>query len=765
MVGAEASLTLSRAKRKYLPLAAQRRHRPRTSMLQVVQDINSGKTTVRQLPDPIAPPGHVVVANAASLVSAGTERYVVELARKSLLAKARARPDHVHRVLQKIKAEGLLPTAQQVLAKLDEPMPLGYSSAGVVLECGRGVQEFKPGDRVATAGPHAGIVAVGRNLCAKMPDGVTFEQASYTSVATIGLEGVRLAQVTLGERVLVIGLGLIGQICVGLLKAQGCRVFGTDVDPSKLQLARAFGADAVATGSPLDEVKAFTDGRGIDAVIITAATPSNEPIEFAAEVSRVRGRIVLVGVVGLNLPRQPFFQKELEFTVSSSLGPGRSDPAYEEKGIDYPFGHVRWTAQRNMAAVLDVIAAGRLPVERLTTHRLPVDRASEAYDLITARKEPILGVLIEYPAAPIRSVRRQELRSNRRASGDLGVSLVGAGNFARLVMLPILSKFGNVAWRGLCTAKGMNAEHSGRKMGFAYAASDVGEIWSDRETSAVFIATRHDLHAELVTAALRAGKHVFVEKPMCIEASQLEAVDHCVAALGKDCPILMVGFNRRFAPATSQVRKFFSAVKPLTVAMRFAPGHMSPNAWPQDEDVGGGRIVGEACHAIDTCCALVGSPPIRVFAESVLQTGGLETSDDQVFITMRHENGSISNVSYQAGGDRSIPAERIEVFGGGQAAVIDNWDKIELYHGGRREGARGGKDKGHALEFKAFIDACRSGGAWPIPWADLYAVTWASLMAVRSLREGIAVDLDSPNGGIQPIQKADGSHSPDPEAP
>ncbi len=497
-------------------------------MLQVIQDINSGKTTVRLLPDPIAPAGHVVVANATSLVSAGTERYVVDLARKSLLAKARERPDHVRRVLQKIKSEGLLPTAQQVLAKLDEPMPLGYSTAGVVLECGRGVQELKPGDRVATAAPHAGVVAIGKNLCAKIPEGVTFEQAAYTSVATIGLEGVRLARVTLGERVLVIGLGLIGQICVALLKAQGCRVFGADVDPSKLELARGFGADAVAQGAPVADIKAFTGGQGVDAVIITAATPSNGPIELAAEVSRVRGRIVLVGVVGLELPRAPFFQKELEFTVSSSLGPGRSDPAYEEKGVDYPLGYVRWTAQRNMAAVLDVIAAGRLPVERLTTHRFPVDQAPDAYDLITSRKEPFLGVLIEYPAAPALPVRRRDLPSSRRARGELGVSLVGAGNFARLVMMPILSKMEGVAWRGLCTAKGINADHSGRKMGFAYAASEVQEIWDDRDTAAVFVATRHDLHAELVIAALRAGKHVFVEKPLL--ASRPESSRRSTAA-------------------------------------------------------------------------------------------------------------------------------------------------------------------------------------------------------------------------------------------
>jgi predicted dehydrogenase len=721
-------------------------------MLQVVQDIGSGKTLVRRLPDPIAPPGHIVVGNVASLVSAGTERYVVDLARKNLLAKARARPDHVRRVLQKMKSEGLLVTAQQVLAKLDEPMPLGYSSAGIVLECGRGVQEFKPGDRVATAGPHASVAAVGRNLCAKIPDGVSFEQAAYTAVAAIGLEGVRLARVTLGEAVLVIGLGLIGQICVALLKAQGCQVFGTDVDSKKLELARAFGADVVGIGAPVGDVRAFAGGHGVDAVVITAATPSNEPIEFAAEVSRVRARIVLVGVVGLNVPRAPFFQKELELTVSSSLGPGRSDPAYEEKGVDYPFGHVRWTAQRNMAAVLRLVANGALPVDRLTTHRFPIDRADELYRTITAPAENTLGIVLDYPPTPARRVRRHVLHSKRRSDGVLGVSVVGAGNFARLMMMPLLAKAGGMAWRGLCTAKGMNAEHSGRKMGFAYAASDVEEIWRDGETHAVFIATRHDLHAEMVLAALHAGKHVFVEKPLCIDAGQLDAIDRCVRELGEDAPILMTGFNRRFAPATEAVRRFFGDAAPRTVAMRFAPGYLPPAAWPQDEDVGGGRIVGEACHAIDICAALAASPPVRVFAESVAQSGGLETSDDNVFITMRHQNGSVSSVSYQAAGDRSTPPERVEVFGGGRSAVIDNWAMVELYRDGRRDTVRGGKDKGHAAALAAFLQGCRTGGAWPIPWTDLYAVTWASLMAVRSLREGGPVDLDAaseePSSGV-----------------
>lgn len=711
-------------------------------MKQVVQSVRTGETRVRELPDPVAPPGGLVVANLASLVSAGTERYVVELAKKSLLGKAKERPDHVRRVLHKLRQEGLLTTVQQVMAKLEEPMPLGYSAAGVVLECGRGVTELKAGDHVAVAAPHAGVVAIGRNLCAKIPAGVTFEQASFAAVGAIALEGVRLARVSLGERVLVIGLGLIGQIAVCLLKAQGCQVFGTDIDPAKLELARSLGADAVGVGQPRRDVAAFSDALGVDAVLITAATDSNEPIEFAADACRTKGRIVLVGVAGLNIPRPPFFLKELEFTVSSSLGPGRGDPSYEEKGVDYPAGHVRWTAQRNMQAVLDTIASGKLPVERLITHRFPIERAADAYDLITTRKEPFLGIVLGYPEAQPTRTRRLELTARRAKPGSLGVSMVGAGNFARLILMPVLSRLGGYELRGLCSAKGMNAVYSGERLGFSYATTNLDELLGDERTSAVIIATRHDLHAEMVIAALRAGKQVFVEKPLCIRAEELASISACVQELGEACPLLMVGFNRRFAPATARLRSHFAGVAPLSVHFRFAPGELPANTWPQDHDVGGGRIVGEACHAIDTCTALVGSPPIRVFAESAGKVGGVETTDDRVFISMRHANGSISSISYQAGGDRAGPTERIEVFGGGRTGVVERWDEIELWRDGRQTHAKGGKDKGHATEVEAFLTTCRRGGAWPISWDDLHAVTWASLAAVQSLRDGLPVDAE-----------------------
>jgi len=711
--------------------------------MQVIQNVRTGETAVKTIPAPICLPGHVLVAVEASVVSAGTERYVVDLARKSLLGKALDRPDHVRRVLQKIKEEGLFTTLNQVRGKLDEPMPLGYSAAGIVLECGRGVQEFKPRDRVAVVSPHSEVASVGRNLCACIPDGVSLEDAAYAAIASIGLEGVRLTKVSLGESVLVIGLGLIGQICVCLLKASGCRVFGIDVDPRKLELARTLGADVVASGSPLKAVIDFSGSFGVDAVLITAATDSNGPIEVAAEACRPKGRIVLVGVAGLNLPRPPFFKKELEFTVSSSLGPGRGDPAYEEKGYDYPIGFARWTAQRNMQAVLNLMADGKLPVGKITTHRFPIERASEAYELITSRREPFFGIVLKYPAAAEKPSHRLELCSASPLAGKLGVSVIGAGNFARLIMMPMLNKIEGISWRGLCTAKGVNAEHSGRNLGFQFATTEVNDILSDSDTSVVFIATRHDLHAELVTACLRSGKHVFVEKPLCIKPEELQAIAASLAELGPRCPVLTVGFNRRFAPTTARIRQFFDGALPLSVNYRFSPGHIPADHWTQDEEIGGGRIVGEACHAIDTCVAITGSVPVKAYAESVVKVGGVETADDRVIILLRHQNGSISSVSYQAGGDRAFPSERIEVFGGGKTAVSEAWDRIQLWNGNRCTVARGNKDKGHMAEFSAFVQVCKNGGPWPIPWDHLYAVTQASLAAVRSLREGIPIEWEA----------------------
>ena len=641
-------------------------------MRQVVQHIRTGHTTAREVPDPVAGPHEVLVDVRASLISAGTERYVVELAKKSLLEKARARPDHVRRVLQKLRQEGVITTARQVQAKLEEPMPLGYSAAGVVIEGGRSVQALKPGDRVAVAAPHAGIVAVGANLCAKVPDAVELDDAAYAGVAAIALQGIRLTNTNLGSRVLLIGLGLVGQLTLCLLKAQGCAVFGFDLDGRRVEQALGLGADGACSTDPRNHVMALSEGMGVDACIITAATDSNEPIELAAEMCRPKGRIVMVGVAGMDVPRPLFFRKELELVVSNSLGAGRTDRNYEEKGQDYPIGYARWTVQRNMRAVLETMAAGRLPVEQLTTHRYEVERADEAYGLITSPGDH-LGVLLRYPSAmpgkEVRLKRRVDLPVAARTHRDhLGVSVVGAGNFARLILLPALEAMSRVRLRGLCSAHGMNALCTAESKGFAYAATDAQEILEDRETDAVFIVTRHDTHAELVMRALRSGKHVFVEKPLCLTFDELAAVDELLDELGEDAPVLSVGFNRRFAPATRRLRDAFATIEPISVSYRFGAGELPPDSWPQDDEVGGGRIIGEAVHAIDTCTAIVDSPPVRVYAESTGMVGGLRITDDRVAITMRHHDGALSSLFYQAGNDRGGPKERIEVFGGGRSA-------------------------------------------------------------------------------------------------
>jgi len=714
-------------------------------MKQVVQTVGGGATRVIDVPEPMAQPGTVVIATAASLVSAGTERYVVELAQKNLLAKAAARPDQVRRVIEKIRTEGLGSVATQVRARLDESMPLGYSSAGIVIATGKGVQEFKVGDRVAAAGPHAAVVAVPKNLCALVPDSVSFEQAAYAGVGAIALEGIRLARVELGSSVLVVGLGLVGQLTVALLKAQGCRVFATDVDAAKLHLATELGADAAGLGAPAAAVAAFSGGAGVDAVIITAATPSNQPIEFAAEAARPKGRIVLVGVVGLDIPRAPFFRKELEFTVSYSMGAGRGEWMYEERGKDYPIGYARWTVQRNMQAVLGAIESGRVPADRLTTHRFDIERAAEAYELITSGKEPFFGIVLRYtePAEGKRVVAVPGGRAARQ--GELGVSVVGMGTFGRLVLMPALDRVGGVAWRGVVSAKGVSAVETARARGFAYAATDFEEVLADERTDAVFILTRHDLHADYAIAALRRGKHVFVEKPLCITPDELRRLAECIEELGDRAPILTVGFNRRFAPATATLRSFFAGVTPLSIAYRFAAGSVPPDHWTQDEDVGGGRLVGEACHAIDLCTALSGSVPVEVFCGSVHPKAAVVAADDRAFITLRHADGSASSIAYQAGGDRAFPPERIEVFGGGRTAALSDWAAGELWSGGKRRTFSGGKDKGHAAELAAFIGACRGGGPWPIAWPELHGVTWASLMAVQSLREGMPI-----RSGLEP---------------
>jgi predicted dehydrogenase/threonine dehydrogenase-like Zn-dependent dehydrogenase len=710
-------------------------------MQQVVQNVRNGKLSLASVPEPVAQPGQVLIANARSLLSAGTEKSMIELARKSLLGKARQRPDLVRRVLEKMRQEGFFNTLAQVRGKLDEPMPLGYCSAGVVLAAGAGVQEFKPGDRVASNGPHAGVVCVPRHLCARVSDAVSFDQAAFTVLGAIALQGVRLARLGLGDVVFVIGLGLVGQITVALLRLNGCRVLATDLEPAKCELARKLGADVAQPGLGARNVQALTGGLGADAVLITASTKSDGPIELAGEAVRQKGRVVAVGAVGMNLPRRPYYFKEAELVVSCSYGPGRYDPDYEEHGHDYPAAYVRWTEQRNMQAILDLMASGRLDLAPLISHRFPIANAESAYELIETNKEPYLGILLEYPEF------REEARARidwtaAPVAGKVGVGCLGAGNFARAVLLPALKKCGVLHPRLLCSGHGLSAAHSAERLGFDSATADEDAVFQDPGVQAVFVITRHDQHARQVIRAIEAGKHVFVEKPLALTVDEVQAVESALEAANPR-PLLLVGFNRRFAPAARQVKEFFArADAPLTVSIRFNAGEIPADHWTQNDEAGGGRIVGEACHAIDLATYLTGSVPVRVFAESIGGPRAPAVTDDQCFITLRHANGSISNIGYLAGGDRAYPKERVEVLGGGRLAVIDDFRVVETSAGGKRTRTKAwGQDKGHAAEIEAFAHALQAGGAPPISWAELRAVSLASILAVRSIREGVPFEL------------------------
>ena len=655
------------------------------------------------------------------------------------MSRSRSRPDLVRKVLERMRADGALPTLQRVFRQLDEPLKLGYSSAGLVLACGDGVEGLKPGDRAASNGPHASLVLVPRHLTALVPPSVSDENAAFTVLAAIALQGTRLARLGLGDVAYVIGLGLIGQITVALLKLAGVRVLGTDLDPDRCTLARRMGAEAASTGLKAKEVMASTRGLGADAVLVAASSPSNEPITLAAEAVRAKGRIVAVGAVGLDLPRRPLYFKEAELVVSCSYGPGRYDPEYEERGHDYPAPHVRWTEQRNLQAVLELMASGALDLTPLVSHRFPIERADEAYRLIESADEPYLGIVMTYPgeAAP-----RVTLSAAPPASGKVGIGCLGAGSFARSVLLPLLAREPSLERVVLCSASGLSAAFVGERHGFHAVTADEEQVFADPSLKAVFILTRHDQHARQVVRAIDAGLHVFVEKPLALSVEELAAVEAALRDTART-PILLTGFNRRFAPFALALKEHFRGLAgPRTIAIRFNAGELPPEHWTQDPKTGGGRIVGEACHAIDLATFLAGAPPARVFAESVGGTAAPRISDDQCFLTLRHADGSVSSIAYLAGGDPAFPKERIEVLGGGRMGVIDDWVELTLAANGRSRRRRGARDKGHAAELAAFARAVAGAEPPPIPWEEQRLVSLAAILAVRSLRDGVPLPVE-----------------------
>ncbi|MBK9303562.1 MAG: bi-domain-containing oxidoreductase [bacterium] len=710
----------------------------------LAQTLKDGAVRLVEAPAPLLPPGCVRVRTIFSAISPGTEGNKVVTGRMSLLGKARSKPDQVKQVLDMVGQLGLKNTIQKVRDKLEGAQPLGYSLSGEVLEAAPDVEGYAPGDLVACAGGgyanHADEVVVPVNLVARVPAGVPADAAAMTTLAAIALQGVRLAAPTLGEHAVVIGLGPIGLLACQLLKANGCRVFAADIDPVAIERARPFADGAANLGSDPAEamIGDFSRGHGADLVLICAATAGDEPVRLAGRIARQRGRIVVVGAVGMNLPRNDYYEKELSFSVSCSYGPGRYDPSYEEGGLDYPYGFVRWTEGRNLEAVLDLVAAGRCDPLALVTHRLAFDDAASAYEMIATRSEAYCGILLEYPAQRHRLDGPLVLRPGAAKGSDrIGVGFCGAGSFAQTFLLPPLKGDRRVRFSSISTRTGLSAADVGRRLGFAAAVSDDASVIADPATDAVFVATRHDEHGPLVLQALAAGKHVFVEKPLCLTMDQLRAIaakSRELADAGR-LPIVQTGFNRRFSQAAVHVRKHFGREPgPLAIMYRVSAGRIPRNHWIQDPVQGGGRILGEVCHFIDLMQYLCGADPVSVSAMCVETSNGAATPADTLTVNLRFADGSVGSLGYFAEGPKAMPKEQVEVFGAGRGAVIQNFSGVTLW-GGRGKIRHRCAGKGHAEECVAFLDGIRDGIA-PIPLTSQLATTLATLRILESLAAG-----------------------------
>ena len=691
-------------------------------MKQLIQDFKTGEIKLVDVPPPALTPGCVRVRNAFSLVSAGTERATVNLAQQSLVGKARSRPDLVKRVVDTVKREGLSAAMRKVQSQLDQWKTLGYSCAGTIVEVGEGVTGLSVGDRVACAGQdyasHAEMVAVPQNLCAKLPESVEFEHAAFTTLGAIAMQGVRQADARLGEVVAVIGLGLVGQLTAQILKAAGCVVLGIDVSAEACELAKRCGCDAVVarTSGDVERVAAkLTNDFGVDAAIIAAAAATNDPIELAAKICRDRGRVVMVGVTGMEIPRDLFYAKELDFKLSRSYGPGRYDPVYEEKGIDYPIGYVRWTEQRNMEAFLNLLAAKRIDVVPLITHTFTIDDAPKAYELIAGKTgDRFVGVLLRYSKAEGKggyaaTASKRSASAARQSSVVLGV--IGAGNYAQGVLLPQFKANKDVTLRTVCTATGVKAEKAKEKFGFENCTTDWHDVLADKTVNAVVIATRHDLHAPIVGEALRAGKAVFCEKPLCLRGEELDKIIGTIKDSGNTR--LMVGFNRRFAPFAAKVRE---VAAPLVMRYRVSVQPLAADHWINDPDAGGGRILGEVCHFIDFLRFAARSRVVSVFAQGF--------GAENVQVSLRFAGGSVGSIDYFNVADTALKKEHFEAFGGGQHVVEDDF-----------------REKGQAEEVKQFVQAVTTGGPMPIPLDEIFESTRATLAVLESMRTGQAVEL------------------------
>ncbi|PLY05600.1 MAG: dehydrogenase [Arcobacter sp.] len=708
-------------------------------MKQLLQDLKKGEILLEEIPLPNCGKNEVLIKTEKSLISPGTERMLLEFGRSSYIQKAKQQPDKVKMVLDKIKTDGLLPTMETVFAKLGEPMPLGYCNAGTVIEIGSNITEFKIGDRVVSNGSHSEIVVVGKNLVAKIPDNVSFELASFTVIASIALQGIRLFQPTLGEKVVVIGLGLIGQLTLEFLKANGCDAIGIDIDQSKVELARSNGFIALnpAKGEdPISFVSNYTEEIGVDGVIITAATKSNGPIEQAAEITRRKGRIVAVGAIGMDIPRPPFYEKELSFFISSSYGPGRYDSKYELEGIDYPIGYVRWTQNRNFQAILQLLSNGSLKFEYLITHKYKFVEAPKAYNEILNNRNA-LGVILEYEKMENIVVDRKVniVKSESEKSSDVKIGIIGSGNFTKLIVLPIL-KDANARLIGISSAKGLSSSIAAKKFGFEYSTTDYTELLKDKNINTIFITTRHNNHSELIIKSLEAGKNVFVEKPLSINMEQLSDVVKVCNKLSREnkLPHLMVGFNRRFSPFAKDIyEKTKGRSSSLAINMVINAGSLPKDLWVHSPEIGGGRIIGEGCHFIDTMSYFAKSNVKSVYSSALNQDKELAIKNDNVILNITFEDGSIGTLSYLSNGNKSYPKEQMNLFCEGKVFVLDNYKKNIAY--GSSDLKKFSQDKGHKDEMIGFIENIKTSNKSLISLDSLINTTLATFAHVKSLEE------------------------------
>ncbi|MFH1039272.1 MAG: bi-domain-containing oxidoreductase [PVC group bacterium] len=718
-------------------------------MKQVIQSYRTGKLEVAEVPVPRCRSGGVLVRNAASLISAGTEKSGLQLARKNIAGKAKSRPDLVKKVWQKVRTEGVKEAYRQSRGRLDQPVALGYSCAGEVTEVGEGAGGFRIGDRVACFGSgwasHAEVIFAPRNLCAALPAEVEFEEAAFAGVGAIALHGTRLLHTGLGDTVVVIGLGLLGLISLQLLKASGARVIGVDPEEWKVDLARELGADDACSSEEdaCRTVRGLTGGAGVDAVIIMAATKSQRPVELAAELARERAVIAVPGLVGLTLPRSVFYQKELQLVIPHSGGPGIDDINYEERGFCYPISYVRWPAHRNLEGFLYLVGQKKVNLKKLITHRFPIGQADQAYKIISGEEQAsYVGIVIEYPSEKPGEKKVFLTEKHVYSSRDtVNVGLIGAGLFAKGTLLPAIKGIPWIRLKGLATATGSSGAHAGRKWGFEYCTTDYTALFNDPEIDCLLIVTRHNSHAALAIEALNSGKAVFVEKPLALNREELRTV---LKAYERSGGRLMVGYNRRFSPFSRKARSWLSRIGgPWVIDCRVNAGFIPPESWVQNRAEGGGRIIGEVGHFIDLIQYLTGSLPCRVFASSISGAGLPYQEEENIIINLQYADGSVAGITYTAAGDGLFPRERVEIFGGGSVCLIDNFRLVSLTRTGKvRKQKKMNIDRGHADEFLSFFTAVREGGDLPVDFREYLYTTVATFRIQESLRRGVPLEIE-----------------------